>query len=138
MSNNLKSVFICCQEVFKHMKKRGGNIINISSAASQYHGPKTVHYAVSKAGVNSLTKVVARYEQKYNILVNAIAPGVILTDQTYDEVNSPDGKKIPRYDIAKKFGKPTDVSSACLFLASEDQNYITGQILSVSGGAYLG
>ena len=138
LSNNLKSVFICCQEVFKHMKKRGGNIINISSAASQYHGPKTVHYAVSKAGVNSLTKVVARYGAKYNILVNAIAPGVILTDQTYDEVNSPDGKKIPRYDIAKKFGKPTDVSSACLFLASEDQNYITGQILSVSGGAYLG
>ena len=93
LSNNLKSVFICCQEVFKHMKKRGGNIINISSAASQYHGPKTVHYAVSKAGVNSLTKVVARYGAKYNILVNAIAPGVILTDQTFDEVNSPDGKK---------------------------------------------
>jgi len=138
MNTNLKSVFICCQEVFKYMKNKGGRIINISSAASQYHGPKTVHYAVSKAGVNSLTKVVSRYGAKNNILVNAIAPGIILTDQTEDEINSPAGQKYLDMTLLNKFGETKDVASTCVFLASEDQNYITGQVISVSGGAYLG
>jgi len=138
MDSNLKSVFICCQEVFKYMKKSGGRIINISSAAGQYHGPKTVHYAVSKAGVNSLTKVIARYGAKNNILVNAIAPGVILTDQTKDEINSPAGKTYLDMTLLSRFGEPKDITTTCIFLASEDQNYITGQVISVSGGAYLG
>ena len=70
MSVNLKGPFICSQEVFPHMIKRGGGrIINMSSVAGQYHGPKTVHYAVSKAGLNSLTAVVARYGAEHNILV---------------------------------------------------------------------
>ena len=138
MDSNLKSVFICCQEVFKYMKKSGGRIINISSGSGQYHGPKTVHYAVSKSGVNSLTKVIARYGAKNNILVNAIAPGVILTDQTKDEINSPAGKTYLDMTLLNRFGEPKDVTTTCIFLASEDQNYITGQVISVSGGAYLG
>jgi len=70
MKVNLKGPFICCQEVFPYMKKqKEGRIINISSVAGQYHGPKTVHYAVSKAGLNSLTKVVARYGAEHNIYV---------------------------------------------------------------------
>jgi 3-oxoacyl-[acyl-carrier protein] reductase len=137
LKTNLKSVFICCQEVFPIMKKYGGRIINISSAASQYHGPKTVHYAVSKAGVNSLTKVLARYGAEYNILVNAIAPGVILTDQTKDEINSPAGKTYLDMTLLKRYGNPDDVTNTCLFLASDDQNYITGQVINVSGGAVL-
>ena len=119
------------------MKKHGGRIINISSGAGQYHGPKTVHYAVSKAGVNSLTKVLARYGAEYKILVNAVAPGVILTDQTKDEINSPTGKTYLDMTLLKRFGEPDDVATTCLFLASGEQNYITGQVISVSGGAYL-
>jgi len=138
MDTNLKSVFICCQEVFKYMKKSGGRIVNISSGSGQYHGPKTVHYAVSKAGVNSLTKVIARYGAKNNILVNAIAPGVILTDQTKDEINSSAGKTYLDMTLLNRFGEPKDVTTTCILLASEDQNYITGQVISVSGGAYLG
>jgi len=138
MNSNLKSVFISCQEVFKYMKRSGGRIINISSGAGQYHGPKTVHYAVSKAGVNSLTKVIARYGAENNILVNAIAPGVILTDQTKDEIYSPAGQTYLDMTLLNRFGELKDVATTCLFLASEDQNYITGQVISVSGGAYLG
>jgi 3-oxoacyl-[acyl-carrier protein] reductase len=138
MDSNLKSVFICCQEVFKYMKKSGGRIVNISSGAGQYHGPKTVHYAVSKAGVNSLTKVIARYGAKNNILVNAIAPGIIFTDQTKDEINSSAGKTYLEMTLLNRFGELKDVTTTCVFLASEDQNYITGQVISVSGGAYLG
>lgn len=139
MSVNLKGPFICSQEVFPFMKKQaGGRIINISSVAGQYHGPKTVHYAVSKAGLNSLTKVTARYGAEHNILVNAVAPGIVRTDQTADEIDSPAGQKVIDLTLLKKAGRLEDVSSACVFLASEEQQYMTGQILAVSGGAILG
>ena len=139
MNVNLKGPFICCQEVFPYMKEQNyGRIINISSVAGQYHGPKTVHYAVSKAGVNSLTKVVARYGAKHNILVNAVAPGIMLTDQTKDELKSEAGKRIIDMTLLKRPGQLSDVASTCIFLASDEQNYITGQVISVSGGAYLG
>lgn len=139
MSVNLKGPFICCQEVFPYMKaQRKGRIINISSVAGQYHGPKTVHYAVSKAGLNSLTKVVARYGAEHNILVNAVAPGIIYTEQTADELASPSGEKIVDMTLLKRPGELKDVAAACLLLASDEQSYITGQVISVSGGAYLG
>jgi len=139
MEVNLKGPFICCQEVFPFMKEqKGGRIINISSVAGQYHGPKTVHYAVSKAGLNSLTKVVARYGADHNILVNAVAPGIMLTDQTADELDSPAGQKIVEMTLLKRPGHLKDVAGTCVFLASDEQDYITGQVISVSGGAYLG
>ncbi len=137
LNYNLKSVFLCCQEVFPLMKKNGGNIINISSAASLYHGPKTVHYAVSKAGVNSLTKVLARYGAPHKILINAIAPGIILTDQTKSEINSSSGDVYLDMTLLKTYGEQSDVSNACLYLSSKEQKYITGQILNISGGAFL-
>ena len=139
MAVNLKGPFICCQEVFPYMKKeKGGRIINISSVAGQYHGPKTVHYAVSKAGLISLTKIVARYGAEHNILVNAVAPGLMLTEQTADELGGPAGKKIIDMTLLKRPGQLKDVASTCVFLASDEQDYITGQVISVSGGAYLG
>ena len=139
MNTNLKGPFICSQEVFPIMKKqKSGRIINISSVAGEYHGPKTVHYAVSKAGLNSLTKVVARYGAEHNILVNAVAPGIMLTDQTADELASPAGQKIVDMTLLKRPGKLSDVAATCLLLASDEQSNITGQVISVCGGAYLG
>ncbi|MCU8001542.1 SDR family NAD(P)-dependent oxidoreductase [Shewanella sp. SM96] len=138
MGTNLKGPFMCCQEVFPLMKANGGGrIINISSVAGQYHGPKTVHYAVSKAGLNSLTKVLARYGAEYNVLVNAVAPGLVRTDQTADEIDSPAGARVLDMTLLKKAGRIEDISSACVFLASDEQQYMTGQILAVSGGAIL-
>ena len=139
MAVNLKGPFVCCQEVFPYMiKQKGGRIINIASVAGQYHGPKTVHYAVSKAGLISLTKVIARYGAPHNILVNAVAPGIILTDQTRDELEGPGGEVIVGMTLLKRPGELRDVASTCVLLASAEQNYITGQVISVSGGAYLG
>jgi 3-oxoacyl-[acyl-carrier protein] reductase len=139
LDTNLKGPFICCQEIFPHMiENGGGRIINMSSVASQYHGPKTVHYAVSKAGLNSLTRVLARYGAPHNILINAVAPGQILTDQTRDEFES--GAVTPLLDMTllKRGGSEDDVVQACLCLADPRQSYMTGQVLAVSGGAYLG
>jgi 3-oxoacyl-[acyl-carrier protein] reductase len=138
MAINLKGPFMCCQEVFPHMVKNGsGRIINISSVAGQYHGPKTVHYAVSKAGLNSLTKVLARYGAPLNILINAVAPGLIFTDQTREEFESGAAKPIIDLTLLKRAGAEQDVVSACLSVAEHKQTYMTGQVLSVSGGAYL-
>lgn len=139
MAINLKGPFMCCQEVFPHMIKNGsGRIINISSVASQYHGPKTVHYAVSKAGLNSLTKVLARYGAPHNIMVNAVAPGLILTDQTREEFESGAAKPLIDLTLLKRPGTEQDVIAACMSVAEQKQSYMTGQVLSVSGGAYLG
>ena len=138
METNLKGPFVCSQEIFPIMiKNGGGRIINISSVASQYHGPKTVHYAVSKAGLNSLTKVLARYGAPHNIYINAVAPGLILTDQTREEFESGAAEAIINMTLLKRPGCEEDVVSACLTLAENSQNYMTGQIISVSGGAFL-
>jgi len=138
MNTNLKGPFMCCQEAFPLLKETTGRIINISSAAAQYHGPKTVHYAVSKAGLISLTKVLARYGAEHGVLVNAVAPGLIETDLTRDELKTPAGKAAVDLTLLKRAGQLADVTSACLFLAAADENYMTGQVLSVSGGAVLG
>ena len=137
MENNLKAPFICCQEVFKYMGQGGGRIVNISSVAGQYHGPKTVHYAVSKAGLNSLTAAVARYGAEKNILVNAVAPGIIERDLTREELRGPGGKKVVEMTLLKRPGNLDDVTSACVFLCADDEAYLTGQVISVAGGAYL-
>ena len=139
LDTNLKGPFICCQEIFPHMiENGGGRIINMSSVSSQYHGPKTVHYAVSKAGLNSLTRVLARYGAPSNILVNAVAPGQILTDQTQDEFESDAVKPLLEMTLLKRGGTQEDVVQACVYLADPRQSYVTGQVLAVSGGAYLG
>lgn len=139
MAVNLKGPFMCCQEVFPVMEKQNaGRIINISSVAGEYHGPKTVHYAVSKAGLNSLTKVLARYGADHNIHVNAVAPGLVLTEQTRAEFDSGAAQGIIDMTLLKRPGEAGDVADACVFLASDSQNYMTGQVISVSGGAILG
>jgi len=137
MDTNLKGPFICCQEVFPHLKERGGRIINIASVAGQYHGPKTVHYAVSKAGLISLTAAVARYGAEHGILVNAVAPGIIETDLTRAELQGAGGRAVVGLTLLKRPGQLDDVTSACVFLAGDEQNYMTGQVLSVAGGAVL-
>ena len=136
---NLKGPFVCCQEIMPYFQKRGGGrIINMASAAGQYHGPHVVHYAVSKAELISLTKAVARHGAPYNVLVNAVAPGMILTDMTRAEMDTAGGQEIINMTLLKRAGELDDVTSTCVYLASPEQNYVTGQVISVSGGAYLG
>lgn len=139
LQTNLKGPFICSQEIFPHMvANKGGRIINMASVAGQYYGPRTVHYAVSKSGLISLTKVLARYGAPHNILINAIAPGLILTDQTREEFESGAADTVLEMTLLKRAGTPEDVVQAAVYLADSRQNYMTGQVLAVSGGAYLG
>jgi 3-oxoacyl-[acyl-carrier protein] reductase len=138
MAVNLKGPFLVSQEVLPHMVNAGGGrIINISSVSGLYGGPTTAHYAASKAGLISLTQVLARWGAEHNILVNSIAPGIIETDLTREELRSGGGAKVVGLTLLKRPGQVGDVSSLAVLLASDEQNYMTGQTISPNGGSYF-
>lgn len=135
MDLNVKSVFNCSRAVVKYMKENGGGVIlNTSSMVSIYGQPSGCGYPASKFAVNGLTKSLARELGKDNIRVNAVAPGVTLTDMMKnvpESVIEPIIKGIP----LGRIGTPEDIANAFLFLASDMASYITGVVLSVDGAA---
>lgn len=132
---NLKGPFLVSQEIFPIMKKQKfGRIINISSVSGQYGGPRTIHYAVSKAGLISLGHCLARYGAPHNITVNNIAPGIIKTEMSKKVLESKIGKKILEQTLLKRAGTSKDVANLVVFLASNESSYITGQTYNVNGG----
>ncbi len=138
MAVNLKGPFLVSQEVLPHMVSgSGGRIINIASVSGLYGGPTTAHYAASKAGLISLTQVLARWGAEHNILVNSIAPGIIETDLTREELRSGGGAKVVGLTLLKRPGQVADVSSLAVMLASDEQSYMTGQTISPNGGSYF-
>ncbi len=132
---NVNAVFNAIQPVVKIMKEQGGgSIINISSMVSKYGQPGGVAYPASKFAINGLTTSLARELGPYNIRINAVAPGITKTDMVAalpDEVIQPLISMIP----LGRVGEPEDIANACLFLASNMADYVTGEILSVDGAA---
>jgi len=139
MAVNLNSVFFTSQQVLPYMReKRWGRIINMSSLAGRmgsYGGG--VGYATTKAGIIGLTMCFARQVAQYDITVNAVAPGTTETDII---------KKIPDDKIAAikalipmgRLGKPENTADVVTFLASEKAEYITGAVIDVNGGIFMG
>ena len=133
---NLKGVFLCCQAVGKKMiQQGGGKIINISSAAGILGEQGLLPYCVSKAGVMVLTRILAYEWSRYNILVNAIAPGVIAGGMNTPILN----KEILVSGLIqqvplKRLGNPEEIVKIALFLASEDSSYINGTTIVADGG----
>jgi len=139
LATNLKSVFICTQEVVPFFEpQHAGCIVNISSVGGQMGGSKAPHYAAAKAGVISLTKSTARLFGPKGIRVNAIAPGFVRTDMYTKIVSNTSEADITAGILLGFVGEPGDIAAAALFLASEESRYITGHILNVNGGSFLG
>ena len=131
---NLKGSFNCLKAVTPIMlKQKRGKIINMASVVGVIGNPGQVNYCASKAGVIGMTKSLAKELGGKNINVNAIAPGFIDTDMT--RVLSEDQKKNILSQVPlKRLGLVSDIANVAAFLASEDSDYITGQVIHVDGG----
>ena len=134
---NLKGAFLCTKAASKiMMKQRSGKIINITSVVGITGNPSQTNYAASKAGLIGLTKSTAKELASRGINCNAVAPGLIETDMTDvlpDSVKENYLNSIPQ----KRYGTPEDVANVVGFLASEEANYITGQVMHIDGGLVM-
>ncbi len=134
---NLKGTFNCTKACSKIMlKQRRGSIVNIASIIGIIGNPGQANYSASKAGIIALTKTSAKELSSRNINVNAVAPGFIQTEMTAKLPEDLKEKMLAEIPL-KKFGRPEDVAQACLFLASEEARYITGQTIVVDGGMVM-
>jgi len=134
---NLKGTFNCTKAVSKVMvKQRSGRIINIASIIGIIGNPGQANYSASKAGVIALTKTTAKELASRNINVNAVAPGFIQTDMTAKLSEEVQQKMLAMIPLGR-FGSAADVASVCVFLASQDSSYVTGQTIVVDGGMVM-
>lgn len=134
---NLKGAFLLMKACSRPMiKQRYGRIINISSVVGQTGNAGQTIYAAAKAGLIGMTKSLARELALRNILVNAIAPGFILTDMTLGILEKNEKEILPQIPLGR-IGSPKDVADAAVFLASSEASYITGQVIAVNGGMYM-
>ena len=134
---NLKGTFNMTKIVTPYMmKQRNGKIVNISSVVGVIGNAGQSNYAASKAGIIGFTKSIARELASRNILANCVAPGFIKTDMT-DVLSETVKENIHSQIPLKKMGEAIEVAKAVYFLASEENTYITGQVLNVDGGMVM-
>jgi len=135
---NLKGVFNCTQAVVPHMIKQGGGVIlNASSVVGLYGNFGQTNYVATKAGVIGMTKVWARELGRYNIRVNAVAPGFTATEMV---MAMPEKvlEGMRAHTPLGRMAQPRDIANAYLFLASDEASFISGAVLQVDGGLVVG
>lgn len=134
---NLRGTYLCCRRAGQWMvANRTGKILNISAASAISCRPMIASYGASKAGVSNLTRVLASEWGKYNINVNCLAPGLVLTDLSKEAMkgNRKMVEMIMQRTPLGRLGTPEDIAHAALFLVSEDSRHVTGITLPVDGG----
>ena len=135
---NLTGSHLCIQQALPIMlRARWGRIINITSVVAQTGNPGQANYIASKAGLIGLTKAVAQEVASRSITVNAVAPGFIATAMT-EKIQDAARERLLQMIPLGRLGTDRDVAVAVRFLASEEAGYITGHVLNVNGGMYMG
>ena len=133
---HLKGAFLCGQAAAQHMKEeKRGKIINVTSVAGVVGTVGQINYSAAKGGVISMTKSMARELARYNICVNVISLGIVATEMS-EKIRS-DEKLREIYlnrILLKRFAEPDDITPAYVFFASDESNYVTGQLLCADGG----
>lgn len=135
---NLKGPFIVSQVFLPLMQAAGGGAItHIGSVSGQYGGPRTAHYAASKAGLISLAQVIARFGAQHGVRSNTVAAGLIASDMAAAGMANAAVQKAAETIVLKRLGTPQEVADAVVFLSSDAASYITAQTLNVNGGLYF-
>lgn len=136
---NLRGTFLVCQAFVESLKeRRDGRIINFSSMAARLGGVEVgVHYTTSKAGIIGLTRSLAKEGGPYGITANALAPGIILTGPVKEQVSDREDSYRQQIPL-DRLGKAEDIANTVLFFASPLSSYVTGVVLDVNGGMYMG
>ncbi len=133
---HLKGAFLCSQAAGRQMKEQNnGKIINVTSVAGLVGTVGQINYSAAKGGIISMTKSIARELARYNVCANVISIGILAMGMSEKITTDEKLKEVYMNRILlRRFGQPEDVSPAFVFLASDESNYITGQILCVDGG----
>jgi 3-oxoacyl-[acyl-carrier protein] reductase len=133
---HLKGAFLCAQAAGLRMKEqKSGKIINVTSVAGIVGTVGQINYSAAKGGIISMTKSIARELARYNVCANVISLGIVATDMT-EKIRSDEKLKEIYMNriLLKRFAEADDIAPAFVFLASDESNYITGQLLCVDGG----
>lgn len=134
---NLKGVFLMTQAAAIEMKsQKQGVILNASSVVGLYGNFGQTNYAATKFGINGMTKTWSKELGRYNIRVNAIAPGFIQTEMT-NKMPEKIIRMMKEKSVLNALGQPEDIANAYAFLASDEAKFITGTVLSVDGGVVI-
>lgn len=134
MDVNVNGIFRCTREALPYMKEKGGSIINTSSMISDNGGANQCGYTASKFAVNGLTRSFARELGKYNIRVNAVAPGVVETDMVKESVTDQMKTYLQKVTALGRTAAPAELANAFLWLASDEASFATGAIVRIDGG----
>ncbi|KAB2923892.1 MAG: glucose 1-dehydrogenase [Bacteroidetes bacterium] len=135
MENNLKGMFLACQVFGALMQqRRSGSIINISSVVADIPQSKVAVYNISKAGVNSLTRFLARELAPDNVRVNALQPGIFPAEQNRALLTEERKRAILAHTPMNRFGEPDELAGAAVWLASDASSFVTGAFITVDGG----
>jgi len=136
---NLRGTYLVCRAFIEGMKERKwGRIVTFSSLAARVGGIEVgLHYTASKAALIGFTRTLAKEGGPHGITVNAVAPGVILTEPVRNQVQGREADYAAQIPL-RRLGEPEDVADVVLFLASPMSSYITGSVLDINGGMYMG
>ena len=136
---NLRGTHLVCKEFMEGMKTRGGGkIVNFSSLAARIGAIEVgIHYAASKAGLIAFTRTLAKEGGPFGINVNAVAPGIIATEPVRRQIGGREHEYTATIPL-RRLGEPRDVANVVLFLASPLSDYVTGIVLDINGGMYMG
>jgi len=138
LATNLKGPYICGQVFLPLLAEaKKGSIVHIGSVSGQYGGPRTAHYAASKAGLISLAQVIARFGAQHGVRSNVVAAGLIASEMAAAGMAAASVQKAAEGIVLKRMGTPQEVADAVVFLASDASSYITAQTINVNGGLYF-